>query len=153
MIKIDKIIVEGADQQGKSQLCEKLSQTLGWPIIHFDKPDEKFDFHSHYITPKKTISDRNFVSEMVYSLFRDQKHRVKNPVELQKIFESQNCLFILVDREEDFVFDSERNEAFSYDQILAARKMYEAIFYAVSMNKIRVNPNNLARLMQLFQIM
>lgn len=83
------IIVEGAKGTGKSTLCQKLHNELGWPIVHFPT-DSKYgklamqnignDKCQEYMledirqkikkmveTGKNYILDRSFISNAVYS--------------------------------------------------------------------------------------
>lgn len=65
------IILEGADQSGKSFVAQALHDRLGFEVYHFSKPDKNTDFRLEYITPIMTseepyIFDRSYVSEMAY---------------------------------------------------------------------------------------
>lgn len=136
---ITKIIVEGADQQGKSTLCKFLAEQLGYSVVHFGKPEKGFDFGEDYAIQEKTISDRNFLSERVYSRIRQEKSKVNMPV-VKSIF-STDTLVILVDRGENFVFDDSRPEMYSETQIRKAMRFYRDEYDMLRMNKIHFNPN------------
>lgn len=140
MYKIERIIIEGADQQGKTELCKKISSITGWKIIHFSPPKSNFNFHKDYLVDKYTISDRNFLSELVYSQIRGSKHRVKNLKLLQEKMIVNNYLVVLVDREEFYIHD-EREEKFSREEIEIAIKLYRNIFFNLKMNKLIINPH------------
>lgn len=137
---INNIIVEGADQQGKTTVCRELAKILNWPIKHFGLPiPEDFDFHSHYLLPKNTISDRSFISELVYSTFRPGHHRVKELSLLQDKMIAANYLVIICDRGDDFIYD-DREEAFSEAEIDIARLVYTEISKSIRVARIYVNP-------------
>ena len=67
-MKTGGIIVEGAEQVGKSTFCEKLSKQLDLDLIHMHKEygfvDGKFDYFNSYFhdidkTSKPLIFDRH----------------------------------------------------------------------------------------------
>jgi len=152
MLRYNGIIIEGADQQGKSTLCKVISSKMGWPIIHFGRPDESFNFHSDYLVATGTISDRNFLSEIVYSNFRNGNHRVKDVDALQQDFSSRNFLLVLVDREEYFIH-SDREELFDKEQIDKAIDLYNEEFEKLTMPKLKINMSNSTGIMKIFKLL
>lgn len=129
---IKAIIVEGADQQGKSTLCKKLQSVLGWDIKHYGPPSKDFDFFNDYLLEAHTISDRNFLSEIVYSTIKGNSHRVDDLDAL--IEEMDDVLLVYVDRYNDFKFEA-RNEMYSEAQILQARELYRNLVSSLAMKK------------------
>lgn len=129
---IKAIIVEGADQQGKTTLCKKLQSALGWTVKHYGPPSEDFDFHGDYLLEAHTISDRNFISEIVYSTIKGKEHRVKDLDAL--VDKMDDVLLVYVDRYEDFNFQH-RNEMYTYSQILEARSIYREVIAEINMKK------------------
>lgn len=140
MNKITNIIVEGADQQGKTMICERFSRILGWKVLHFPPPPEDFDFHEDYILPPFMISDRNFMSEIVYRSLENRPYRLVDQIVLQEKM-ADNTIFILVDRGEHFKFQN-RDELFTEEQIQEARMLYSTFFSSVRLEKYRLNPNS-----------
>lgn len=136
---ISKIIVEGADQQGKTTLCNFLAKELGWNIVHYAKPEKNFDFGYGYAIPDSTISDRNFISERVYSRIRQEKSKVEMQA-IKDIF-GVDTLVIIVDRGDSFIFDDSRPEMYSEVQIKKAMRFYRDEYDMLKMNKIYFNPN------------
>ena len=69
---IGGLILEGADQQGKSVLSKKVQEKVNMPIVHFSAPDENTNFETEYIKDiakydeQPIIFDRSYVSEIVY---------------------------------------------------------------------------------------
>ena len=120
---VDRIIVEGADQQGKTTICEQLSEELNWPIVHYGLPPKKFDYHMDYLFGKNKISDRNFLSEIVYSKINKRKCKLKNKKLLHEQFNGLNTVLIYVDRYEDYIFEKP-DELYTYSQILKSRHIY-----------------------------
>lgn len=141
MLGFNSIIVEGADQQGKSELCKRLSSLTGYEIIHYGMPPDGFDFNDDYILGKGIIYDRNFLSERVYSKIRKENSRVPHPLELQLRFIANNTLLILCDRESDFRFDADRYEEYKELEIEKARTLYRSEYKNLFMSKMRFNPN------------
>ena len=137
---IRRIIVEGADQQGKTTLCKLLQEKLGWEIIHYGKPTEDFDFMTGYKLPVFTISDRNFLSEVVYSKVNGKQSRAAITLQ-SNIHKHDETLLILLDREDHWVFDRKRHEDYKESDIVFARSIYQDEFKKVNMEKMRLNPN------------
>lgn len=137
---IKRIIIEGADQQGKTTLCNKLQEALGWNVMHFGKPHEGFDFVKDYRLPEHTISDRNFLSEVVYSRINSKKSRAATTF-LCNMFKHDGTLLILLDREKSFVFDGSREEAYDEAAIKLAIYYYREEFNKLNIEKMRLNPN------------
>lgn len=141
MLGFNSIIVEGADQQGKSELCKKLSSLTGWSIKHYGMPPNGFDFNDDYILGNGIIYDRNFLSEMVYSRVRGQSMRIKDPHELQYRFIANRTLLILCDRDLHYKFDGGRDEEYKKAEILNARSWYRELYVTLIMSKMKFNPN------------
>lgn len=137
---IKRIIIEGADQQGKTTLCNLLQEKLGWDVMHFGKPFEGFDFIKDYKLPEHTISDRNFLSEVVYSRVNNKKSRAAS-ILLCNMFKRDDTLLILLDRDKDYVFDGSREEAYDEASIKLAIYYYREEFNKLTLNKVRLNPN------------
>ena len=127
MNKIKRFIVEGADQQGKSTICAYLKFRLSWKVVHFPKPPKGFDFHDDYLLPENTISDRSFLSEIVYAKIDGRAHRIPKLQELKQTIANSNTVLIILDRGDNFEFES-RREDYTEKQIRRAqieyRKMY-----------------------------
>jgi thymidylate kinase len=138
---VKRIIIEGADQQGKTTLRDELANALGWCTTHYSKPFEGFDFVTDYLLPENTISDRNFLSEVVYSKVNGKPSRAQASL-MCNLFSRDKTLLILMDREEDFVFDTERLEDYSLENIEKARNLYRVEFDKLNINKIKLNPNS-----------
>lgn len=126
-----RIIIEGADQQGKSEFCKLLLEMLSdkWSIKHFGMPDENFDFHLDYKTDEYVISDRSFFSEAVYGAVLGRKCRISKYAmdDLLRYCEEHTVVF-LVDRNDQFEFDITRKEEYDLDTILNVRNAYDIYF-------------------------
>lgn len=133
---INNIIVEGADQQGKTTLCNAISEKLGWPIKHFGLPSPTFDFKHGYQLPKHYISDRNFISEMVYSRLQCRHCRVAENLEWLENTMCKNTLVIFADRRDDFIF-GDRKELYTEADIQKSLYLYRYVVDHVLSIKIK----------------
>lgn len=138
---IRRIIVEGADQQGKTTLCNLLAEKLGWNIIHFGKPTEDFDYMDGYTLPEKSISDRNYLSEIVYARINDREHNIPDVDLLETYFSDGDTILILMDRGEKFVFDGSRHEEYTEFQVWQAIPYYRTAFAESKLRKFTINPS------------
>ena len=139
-VKINRIILEGADQQGKSTCREFLENILGWDSISFGPPGKDFNFHGDYLIPERCISDRNYLSEIAYRRLMGLPHRIVNRQMLENIMRP-NTLFVLMDRGDDYQY-THRDELFSQQEILKVREIYREIWEDLDMLKIKVNPHD-----------
>lgn len=140
-MKINRIIVEGADQQGKTTLCNFLSENLGWPVIHYGPPKEGFNFHSDYFFDEYTISDRNFISEICYERTKGKNHRIKNVLSLQR--DMYGTLVVYVDRFENYAYEK-RAEEFSKEFINMVRQKYRKVIPRINLPVIIVKTGDTA---------
>jgi hypothetical protein len=139
MTKIRGFIIEGADQQGKTFVSEYIQRCLGWKIKHFPPPTEDFNFFSDYILPEKMISDRNFLSEIVYSKVKGHPHRIKRLTELQLQLNRRGVVILVLDRENCNNLE-DRDELYSLAQIRSAIWQYKLEFNGIQMEKYYINP-------------
>lgn len=138
---IKRIIVEGADQQGKTTLCNLLKEKLGYDVVHYGKPADDFDFHVDYFLQDNTISDRNFLSEIVYSRINNRESRIKGPEKLEQDFIDSETVLILMDRGPHFEFDNTRHEDYSQYDIAKAIGIYREEFKKLKLRKFQLNTN------------
>ena len=134
------IIVEGADQMGKSTFCEKLSKKLKMQVIHYDPPKPGINFFNEYTrhlayTNKPIIFDRNYMSELVYGpLFRgasgvtpEIKRRIEN------VYDINDYCLILLNRK-NFVWE-DREEMYTEDQMKYVRESFIKVYDTLSITK------------------
>ena len=138
------IIVDGAEQQGKSTLCEKLGKMLNYPVYHFGPPPDGFDFFDDYFKPlenasKPTIFDRSYTSELVYGTYFDRCH-----IDLDRQFEIESRLlelgFIFVLSELSIPWIN-REETVNRKQNREIKKMYRKMYNTVTIPKLIVTPD------------
>lgn len=135
-MKFKSIIIEGADQQGKTNLCAALSHALNWKIESFKKVDSNFDYFQGYVLEPETIGVVSFLTEIVNSQIEKRACKIKSTLELEKLM--PDTLLILVDRFDSFVFDPKK-ESLPYADILKARLLFRQEFTFIHMPKIVVN--------------
>lgn len=150
-MKINSIIVEGADQQGKSTFCRFLSGLLGWRIVHYGVPNEIFDFDKDYLLEKGEIADRNFISEVVYSQIRGEKHRLKKDIwYMLGRFVERGTLVVILNRT-NWHFE-DREEEYEFDQIVKAKALYNEFFQGDNMGLIHmIDPEDDEQVMNLLK--
>ena len=87
MSKTGGIIVEGAEQVGKSTFCRKLVDRLGIPLVHMHKDygfiNGKFDYFKSYfvdidVANEPIIFDRFYVSELAYGKLFERGNITQN---------------------------------------------------------------------------
>ena len=73
------IIVEGPDLAGKTTLINQLNIKGEYDVVHFDAPDDDFDYKADYLNvldKENVILDRYFFSEIVYSKVFERQCRL-----------------------------------------------------------------------------
>lgn len=136
-------ILEGADQQGKTSFSTILKNVLHeWDVVHYGIPDENFDYHYDYFVKAQTISDRNFISEIVYTTLQGKKSMIKNLDKIVEYFSNMKTVVLYFDREEHFTFQ-DRDEAFTKGEILRAREIYKDVINSINLDVIRINPHDI----------
>jgi len=141
------IIIEGADQSGKSELAKKLATEFGLCTIHYGPPKNVKNYMFEYIWPlflvdRKFIIDRSYLSEIVYGrLFRNTNKLIDIRKEIEAVFESGSYGMILCHREKFNQFNMvDRDELFDYEQILKVRTEFLKEFPLVEIPKIKFDP-------------
>lgn len=126
-MKTGGIIVEGAEQQGKSTFCKALADRIGLEIIHYGPASKDYDYFSGYFVDIDErggpfIFDRSFVSELAYGKIFNRKNIT--PDILQRIeakFAKLGYFVVLlelnnpwIDREETVTFEQNEQVKGSY---------------------------------------
>lgn len=137
------IIVEGAEQSGKSTLCRQLADRLGFKLVHYGPAAPDFDYYSGYFEnierePGDYIYDRSYPSELVYgSLFR------RNNIDgrLQRLIETRfselGYVFVLCHWDGDWI---EREETVTQSQNRVVASTYDRVFESITLPKLRLCP-------------
>ena len=148
------IIVDGAEQQGKSTLCQKLGRALNYPVHHFGPPPEGFDFFDDYFLPiqkesKPVIFDRSYTSELVYGRYFDRCH-----IDLDRQFDIEvrlmemGYIFVLSELSIPWI---NREETVNKKQNKEIKKLYREVYNTISIPKLIVTPDErgLAKILNL----
>lgn len=150
MKKIGGIIIEGADQQGKTTLIKKLASALGKKfdvkVVHLTAPVGQIDFEheytrhlSMYDESVPIIFDRHYMSELVYgSVFRgkpgiteDMKDRI------EELFRDRNYLLVMLERK-DYKWE-ERSEMYTQADNLKVMEKYNEVYDSFNVDKMKID--------------
>ena len=138
------IIIDGAEQQGKSTLSKKLASILNYPIAHFGPPPEGFDFFEDYFDPiqkynKPVIFDRSYTSELVYGTYFDRCHiDVDRQFDIESRFMELGYIFILSELNIPWI---DREETVNKQQNKEIKKLYRDVYNTISIPKMIVTPD------------
>jgi hypothetical protein len=148
-IKTGGIIVEGAEQQGKSTFCEKLSKRLGIEVIHMHKGygfvEGKFDYLTGYFydidrRPGPFIYDRSYVSELAYGKVFNRNNITPEILQgIEDRFRELDYLLILLELNRPWI---EREETVTKEQNEKVKEAYRQIFPALKIDKFLINPTD-----------
>lgn len=141
--KINGFIIEGADQQGKTMLCNYIQKKIGWRIQHFGPPAKDFNFFDDYIPKNHTICDRSYLTEIAYSIMKGKKSRVIKRNKLEKVLHDKGFVIIILDRQSMHELKN-RPELYTFAQIKDVVKSYKKIYKTISLEKYYINPQSVA---------
>lgn len=71
-----KIIIEGCDGVGKTELCDRLHIMTGLPVIHLNEKVGRYDTFIKLAMIDNIIFDRQIISEYVYAKATGRKQKV-----------------------------------------------------------------------------
>jgi len=143
------IIVDGADQQGKTTFAAKLAkwmeEIIGKPVevIHFVKSKAQ-DQVGYYTNPLLRadgpfVIDRNYVSELVYGpLFRGKSaidDSDKSNIEMK--YDEANA-FVVILKRKNYKWE-ERDEMYTKDDNLKIIKGFDDVYDSISIDKMKVD--------------
>ena len=143
------VIVEGAEQSGKSTLCDRIAKETGLKIIHMHKRygfvDDKFDYFASYFydidrSPIGYVFDRSYLSEIAYGEYFQRgnitpeiRHKIENK------FRKLGYLLVLCRRDAEWL---DRDETVTREQNEAIKRLFEQAFDKAHMFKVRLNPED-----------
>jgi hypothetical protein len=148
-VKTGGIIVEGAEQQGKSTFCQRLSQTLGIEVIHMHKGygfvDGKFDYTSGYFydidrRPGPFIYDRSYISELVYGRLFNRNNitrEIQDRVETR--FNELGYFAVLLELNNPWI---EREETVTREQNEQVKVLYRDVYEGLKIDKFFIKPDD-----------
>jgi len=140
------IIIEGADQQFKSSICEKISEATGMPIIHYGLASDGYDYCEGYfrdVDKYETglIFDRSYMSEIVYGPV--MRNSCNITLEKKKIIEDRfNELgyFLVVLERENPNWVITREEYVSRDIFDKIIERYREVYTVINIEKYFFDP-------------
>ena len=147
MHKTGGIIVEGAEQVGKSTFCERLSSALHLPLVHMHKEygfiDGRFDyFHSYFVDIEKTstplVFDRFYISELVYGSFFNRSNITPQiHAKIEKRLRDLGYLVVLLTHEKNAWID--REEMITCEQNEQIAQSFNDTFETLRVPKMKIN--------------
>lgn len=147
------IILEGADQSGKSTLATRLSMLVGGgQVFHYSPPKGVTDFEHEYTRfldgatgpagSGKTIVDRCYLSEMVYGPMFRGASGVTPEVQaaIEERLRRERYVVVLVHREDFGAHNfQQRNELYDFDGIMRVRESFLEKFESVGLPKVVID--------------
>lgn len=148
-MKTGGIIVEGAEQQGKSTFCDKLSKRLGVEIIHMHKGygfvDGKFDYLTGYFydidrRPGPFIYDRSYISELAYGKVFQRNNITSEILQgIESRFQDLGYFLVLLELNLPWI---DRAETVTQEQNEKVKTAYREVFPQLKIDKFLINPTD-----------
>lgn len=139
------IIVEGAEQQGKSTFCNRLKDALGIEVIHMDKASPNFDYFSGYFEDIERLKcpiiyDRSYISELVYGRYFGRNNintELKDRIESK--FKDLGYFIVLLELNRPWV---DREEMITREQNENIKSLYREIYHSLDLDKFIIKPDD-----------
>lgn len=148
-MKTGGIIIEGAEQQGKSTFCDKLTRRLGIEVVHMHKGygfvDGKFDYRTGYFydidrRPGPFIYDRSYVSEMVYGrLFGRNNITQEVQHDVESRFKDLGYFLVLLELDIPWI---DRDETVTREQNDKVKQLYREVYPGLAIDKFLIKPDD-----------
>ncbi len=148
-MKTGGIIVEGAEQQGKSTFCDKLSKRLNIEVIHMHKGygfvDGKFDYSTGYFydidrRSGPFIYDRSYMSELTYGrIFKRNNITLNILQDIESRFKDLGYFLVLLELNLSWI---DREETVTREQNEKVKEAYRDIFPQLKIDKFLINPTD-----------
>jgi hypothetical protein len=149
MLKTGGIIIEGAEQQGKSTFCERLNKMLGVEVIHMHKGygfvDGRFDYFSGYFydidrRPGPFLYDRSYISELVYGrLFNRNNITEEIQAKIENRFNELGYFAIILELNRPWI---EREETVTKEQNEKVKELYREVYPTLKIDKFVIKPDD-----------
>ena len=143
------IIIEGAEQQGKSTFCDKLIKRLGIEVVHMHKNygfvNGKFDYSTGYFydidrRSGPFIYDRSYVSELVYGkLFQRNNITPEIQANIEKRFIKLGYFLVVLELNQPWII---REETVTKEQNEKIKMIYREIYPTLTIDKFLINPTD-----------
>ena len=157
------IIVDGAEQTGKSTFCRRLAEKLGYELVHMHKGygfvDGVFDYVSGYFydidrNPDLSfVYDRNYLSELAYGgMFERGNITPEVQARIEQRFAQLGYVVVLCHYDGGWI---DREETITREQNELVAKHFESAYNSVTLPKIKVCPRRdqdaLAKVIELLE--
>jgi cytidylate kinase len=141
---VSAIIIDGAEQQGKSTFVKNLSKELNIKnIFHFGIPDKNFNFIESYFNnfiPNETIiCDRHYMSELCYGKLKN-RNNINNQLitELENRLNKLNIIYVIVEMNKQWI---NRKEYINESENETIKQYFRYFFNKSNLkNKLFLNP-------------
>ena len=147
-MKTGGIIIEGAEQQGKSTFCRKLNEKLGIEVIHMHKGygfiDSRFDYESGYFfdidrRPGPFIYDRSYMSELTYGkVFKRDNITPEIQARVEDRFRELGYFLVLLELNNPWIH---REETVTREQNERIKEAYREVYPTLKIDKFIINPS------------
>lgn len=148
-MKTGGIIVEGAEQQGKTTFCKKLSRRLGIEVVHMHKGygfiNGKFDYSTGYFydidrRPGPFIYDRSYVSELAYGKVFNRNNITSDILaKVESRFKELDYFLVLLELNRPWI---DRDETVTKEQNEKVKEAYREVFPKLSIDRFLINPTD-----------
>jgi hypothetical protein len=141
------IIIEGAEQQGKSTFCKKIVDRLGLEVVHFGPPSKDFDFFAGYFKDIDErggpfIFDRSYVSELAYGkVFSRNRITPELQERIEARFNDLGYFLVLLELNLPWV---DRFETVTKEQNEKVKLAYRDVFQTLKIDKFIIKPDESA---------
>lgn len=146
-MKTGGIIVEGAEQQGKTTFCKKLQERLGIEVIHYGPASKDYDYFNGYFVDIDQrggpfIFDRSYISELSYGKVFSRNNitlEIKNKIERK--FSDLGYFMILLELNRPWI---SREETVTKEQNEKVKLAYREVYSDLNIDKFVIKPNEQA---------
>lgn len=144
-MKTGGIIIEGAEQQGKSTFCSKLTKRLGLEVVHFGPAAPDFDYFSGYFVdidsrPGPFLFDRSYVSELAYGRVFGRKNitpEIQSRIEAK--LQDLGYFVVLLELNRPWI---DREETVTREQNELVKQAYRKVYPTLSVDKFLLQPTD-----------
>jgi len=143
-MKTGGIIVEGAEQQGKTTFCKKLQERLGIEVIHYGPAAKDYDYFNGYFVDIDQrggpfVFDRSYISELSYGKVFSRNNittEIKDKIESK--FSDLGYFMILLELNRPWIG---REETVTKEQNEKVKVAYREIYPTLNIDKFIIEPN------------
>lgn len=121
-----KIIIEGCDGVGKTELCDRLHLLTGLPVIHLNEKVGRYETFIKLAMIDNMIFDRQIISEYVYAKAMARKQKVSLQdihLFLEHYKKSKGKVYILR-RSKSEIKEAIKEKGETYNDALIKRVLY-----------------------------